>query len=414
MQLPLAGIRVVDMTSVVMGPLATQLLADQGADVVVVEDRRGDTNRSMGRGPHPDLSGTSLNLLRNKRSIGLDIHTDVGHDLLLRLVATADVFVTNLRPGSRTRARITYDDLRMARPDLVYCAAAGYPSDSGDADLPAYDDIVQAGAGVAELAERSGLPPSLMPTLVADKTAGLVIANAVTTALFHRLRTGDGAELEVAMSEVMRAFVLVEHGAEAIPEPPVGPPGHARILNPERGPRATADGSISVLPYDRDHYELLFRLGGRDDLVDDPRIRTRAARLANGASLYRDVGAILTQRTTAAWLEVCRAAGIPASPVATLDDVLADLPLTDHPRAGRHRVSPSLTGRRAEPGLVRRPAPLPGADGPEILAEIGVDGAAIADLVATGVLHGAGLDPPSEAGCGDDEAPPSPPLPSSA
>ena len=179
MNLPLDGVRIIDMTSVVMGPLGTHILADQGADVIVIEDRRGDTNRSMGIGPHPQLSGVTMNLMRNKRSIGLDVETPAGHEALGRLVATADVFVTNLRPGSRARAGITYDDIRAFKSDVVYCAAAGYPVDSEQADAPAYDDIIQAASGVCDLSEQVGLPPVLMPTLVADKSAGLVIANAI-------------------------------------------------------------------------------------------------------------------------------------------------------------------------------------------------------------------------------------------
>jgi crotonobetainyl-CoA:carnitine CoA-transferase CaiB-like acyl-CoA transferase len=389
LDLPLEGIRVVDMSSVVMGPLATQLLADQGADVIVIEDRRGDTNRAMGPGPHPDLSGVSLNLMRNKRSVGLDVRHPDGYRVLLRLIATADVFVTNLRPGSRARARITYDDLRTVRPDLVYCAAAGYPVDSDLADQPAYDDVIQAGSGIADLTERVGLPPSLLPTLVADKTAGLVIANMVTGALFRRERTGEGREISIAMSEVMRAYILAEHGAAAIPEPPLGSAGYPRILNPMRRPQTTADGWISVLPYERHHYEALFRLGGRDDLLGDERILTRKARLANGESLYRDIAEILTMRSTAEWLAVMRETGIPASPVTMLDDLVNDLPFAEHPHGGTYRVIPPLTGSTARTGDVRRPAPLPGEHGIAVLTELGFSRSEIDALVDAEVLHGA-------------------------
>lgn len=387
-QLPLDGIRILDLTSVVMGPLATQLLADQGADVIVVEDRRGDTNRSMGPGPHPDLSGVSLNLMRNKRSVGLDFRSEAGYEALLRLVAASDVVVTNLRPGSRARARITYDELRRVRPDLVYCAAVGYPADSVDADRPAYDDVIQAGSGIPDLTQRIGLPPALLPTLVADKTSGLVIANAVSAALFRRERTGEGSEIQIAMSEVMRAYVLAEHGAAGIPEPPLGTAGYPRILNPQRRPQATADGYINVLPYEGHHYEALFRLGGREDLLGDERIASRKARLANGESLYRVVAEILLQRTTAEWLELMRDVGIPASKVATVAELLDDLPLAQHPHGGDYRVVPPLTGRAASATDVRRPAPLHGEHGPAVLAELGYDDARIDELVAGGIVYG--------------------------
>ena len=197
MRQPLDGIRIIDVTSVIMGPFATQVLADLGADVIVVEDRRGDTNRAMGPGPHPELSGVSLNLMRNKRSVGLDIKSDAGYEALGRLVATADVVVTNLRPGSRVRARLTYDDLRSFRDDLVYLAAAGWAPDSELAEAPAYDDIIQSHSGVGELTQRVGLPPLLMPTLVADKVCGLTIANSVLAALLDRASTGEGSEITI-------------------------------------------------------------------------------------------------------------------------------------------------------------------------------------------------------------------------
>ena len=385
-RLPLDGIRVVDLTSVVMGPLATQILADQGADVIVVEDRRGDTNRSMGAGVHRELSGVAMNLLRNKRSVGLDIRSSAGHDALGRLVATADVVVTNLRPGSRSRAGLTYERLGGFRPGLIFCAAAGYPVDHELADAPAYDDVIQAATGVVDLNERIGLPPVLIPTLIVDKTAGLVIANMVLAALVKRERTGEGSDITVAMTEVMRAYLLVEHGAGAVFQPPLGPTGYPRILNPDRRPHPTADGMISVLPYDQHHYETLFRLGGRDDLVTDPRVATRRSRIENGPSLYQEVAAILRERTTAEWLELLRPAGIPIAEVVTLDDLVDDLPVVEHPHAGSYRVTPPLTGSAALPDIVRTHAPLHGEHNREVLAELGYAPAELDVLVAEGVL----------------------------
>jgi crotonobetainyl-CoA:carnitine CoA-transferase CaiB-like acyl-CoA transferase len=386
--LPLDGIRVIDLTSVVMGPVATQLLADQGADVIVIEDRRGDTNRSMGAGAHPELSGVAMNLLRNKRSVGLDIKSDSGYEALGRLVATADVVVTNLRPGSRRRAGLTYEALSRFRPGLIFCAAAGYPVDHELADAPAYDDIIQAASGIVDLNQQIGLPPVLLPTLVADKSAGLVIANSVLAALVRRERTGEGSDLTVAMTEVMRAYILVEHGAGAILEPPRGPAGYPRILNPDRRPHPTADGMISVLPYDEHHYETLFRLGGREDLLDDPRLATRRSRIENGPSLYQDVAAVLQQRTTEEWLALLRPAGIPVAEVTRLDDLLAELPIAHHPHAGPYRVTPPLTGATADVLDVRRHAPLQGEHNRDVLTEVGYSTAELDRLEADGVLFG--------------------------
>lgn len=385
--LPLDGIRIIDMTSVVMGPLGTHILADLGADVIVIEDRRGDTNRSMGIGPHPELSGVTLNLMRNKRSIGLDVRSPEGYEALRRLVAGADVFATNLRPGSRARARLTYDDIRSIKSDIVYCAAAGFSASSEQADAPAYDDIIQSASGICDLTQRVGLPPVLLPTLVADKTSGLVMANSIAVALFHRERTGEGSDITIAMTEVMRSYLLVEHGASAIPEPPLGSAGYARILTPERRPQATADGMINVLPYEQGHYETIFRIGGREDLVGDPRILTRRSRIDNGGPLYREVATILLQHTTDEWLEVFRQADIPSSRVGTVDDLMTDLPLAEHPHGGRYRVTPPLTGQVADVDVVRRPAPLHGEHNREVLAEVGYTAAEIDALEADGVLY---------------------------
>lgn len=383
---PLTGVRVLDISSVVMGPFATQTLGDLGADVITIEDRRGDTNRSMGAGPSPDLSGVALNLMRNKRSVGLDLKEPRGRAAALRIVASCDVMITNLRPGPLARLGLGYDDVREARGDIVFCQAHGYPSDGADADAPAYDDIIQSASGVGDLFARQGHEPALFPTLVADKVCGLTIVSAVLAALYHRSATGEGQRIEVPMIDVMRSFVLVEHGSRAIPEPVLGPPGYERILTPERRPQATADGWINVLPYTSDHYRNLFRLGGREDLLDDPRISGRVARIANSDSLYRDVAAILLERPTDEWLALCAAQGIPATRAASLDDLVEELPLASHPTAGAYRSIPPPVRYGSTPASVRRPAPVPGEHGREVLAELGYDRAELDALQADGVL----------------------------
>ena len=235
---PLDGIRVLDLSSVVMGPLATQILGDLGADVITVETRDGDINRIMGSGPCPGLSGVSLNLLRNKRNISLDIAHPRGRAALLRVAAGCDVFVTNLRPGSVGRLRLRYPDIASIRPDVIYCQAHGFPSDSPQADAPAFDDIIQAACGVPDVLRRAGGRPGLMPTLLADKVSGLVLAYSIIAALFHRARTGEGQKVEVPMADAMLAFLLVEHGSGAIPRPP----GPGRVpAHPHPAARGAAD-----------------------------------------------------------------------------------------------------------------------------------------------------------------------------
>jgi crotonobetainyl-CoA:carnitine CoA-transferase CaiB-like acyl-CoA transferase len=368
---PLEGVRVLDLTSIVMGPLATQIFGDLGADVITIEDPRGTLSRVMTAGPHRQLSGVALNLLRNKRNVVLDLKTEEGHRQVLELAATADVVVTNLRPVTLGRLRLTYDDIATVRPDVVYCQAQGYPSDSAAADAPAYDDVIQAATGLPDAFRRFGGEPQFAPTLMADKVSGLTIAYGVLAALLHRERTGEGQHLEVPMVDVMTAFVLVEHAGAATARPPQGDPGYQRILNPARRPQRSKDGWVSVLPYTRQNFEDIFRAGGRDDLAEDPRIATTRDRLRHADDLYQEVAEIITQRTTAEWLDFCHQAGVPAAPVPTLDELVDALPEDHHPHAGRYKVLPQpVRFSRMTGPTVRRAAALSGEHTDEVLAEL--------------------------------------------
>lgn len=381
---PLLGVRVLDLSSVVMGPYATQQLGDLGADVIVVEDRAGDTNRFMSLGPVPGLSGTSLNLMRNKRSVRLDLKQEEGRAALLAIAATCDVMITNLRPGPLGRLRLTYDDVRAVRPDIVFCQAQGFASDSDRAEAPAYDDIIQSAAGIPDLFVRQGHEPSLMPTLIADKVCGMAVQSAVLAALFHREKTGEGQRVEVPMVDVMTSFVLVEHGGGGIPEPPSNTPGHLRILTPWRKPQPTSDGFVHILPYHGRHYQRIFEAGGRPDLAaDDTRFVDRPARFANSDSLYQSVAELTPTRTTADWLAICDADGIPATAVATIDGLLDELDLVEHPTAGLMRHIPHPVRYSATPASVRRSAPLCGEDTADVLAEVGFETEDIQRLQAT-------------------------------
>jgi len=368
---PLHGVRVLDISSVVMGPLATQILGDLGADVITVEDPKGTLSRVMTPGPVPQLSGIALNLLRNKRNVVLDLKDPGGRRHALDIAATVDVVITNLRPGTLRRLRLTYEDVAEVRPDIVFCQAQGYPSESPAADAPAYDDVIQAGSGIPDTFRRQGGDPVLVPTLVADKVSGLTIAYAVLAALLHRGRTGEGQRVEVPMIDVLTAFTLVEHAGAATAVPPQGPPGYPRILNPERQPQRTADGWINVLAYTRENYQDLFREGGRTDLAEDERIQSARSRIAHADSLYRDVAEVLGHRTTAEWLDFCTVAKIPASAVPTLEELVDALPEDDHPLAGRYKVIPQPVRFSASTGpTVHRPAALSGQHTEEVLAEV--------------------------------------------
>lgn len=372
---PLTGIRVLDLTRVFMGPLATQVLADQGADVIMVEAARGDTNRVMGPGTHPELSGVALNLLRNKRSISIDLHTDSGRTLVHRLAATCDVVVATMRPEALTRLSVDYASISAFKPDIVYCHAQGYSYDGPRANDPAYDDIIQAACGITDITERVWGRQSLLPTIIADKVCGLIIAQAVTAALLHRERTGEGQRVEVAMEQAMSAFMLAEHGAGAICEPPVAfdgmpPAGYSRVLSAERRPHRTRDGWIHLFPYLPKHYAGLFAEAGVDHTDGDARYADERATLRNSDSLYRDVRAIAPRKSTAEWLAYCRRTGIPATELKTLQDLVDGLSVDVHPTAGRYRVIPPMASFSATPTSMRRHAPLIGEHNAQIAAEL--------------------------------------------
>ena len=378
---PLAGVRVLDLSSAVMGPYATQILGDLGAEVIAVEEASGDTNRIMGPGPSRGMSGISLNLLRNKRNVCLNLKSEAGRDAFLRIAATCDVLVTNLRPAPLARLRLDYAAIREVRADIVMCQAHGWPSDGADANKPAYDDVIQASAGIADAFERQSGTFALAPTLVADKVGGLTIVYAVLAAMFHRERTGEGQFVEVPMIDALTSFTLVEHGCAAIPDPPLGPAGYPRVLAAERRPYATTDGWVAVLPYSASNYNDLFREGGRLDLIDDPRVLSAAARVANAADLYALIDPIIATRSSEFWIEYCSRHDIPAGAVRSLDDLVAELPVEQHPTLGAYRQIPPPVRFAATPASVRRHAPMLGEHGREVLLEVGLSDDAIDALV---------------------------------
>ena len=382
---PLAGIRVLDLSSVVMGPLATQIMGDLGADVIVVESAGGETNRRMGDGPHPQLSGISLNVLRNKRNVAIDLKAPQGRAVLLRLAATADVLVTNLRPGALRRLGLTYDDVAAVRPDIVFCQAAGFPSDGPEADRPAYDDVIQAAGGAADAMEQGCGQPALLPILAADKVSGLTITYAVLAALLHRERTGEGQLVEVPMVDAFRAFMLVEHGSAAISRPPVGPAGYQRIFTPDRRPQHTADGAIAIFPYLDEHLDALIEIGG-DDVPPDLRGDRVALRRTPGA-LYRLLEVVMAKRTTAEWLAFAVERGIPAAEAPTLEALVERLPDGEHPVVGTFKVIPPPVRFARTPASIRRPAPLVGEHNDEVLAELGLTDDEVAQLYVDEVLR---------------------------
>ncbi|MCL2542556.1 MAG: CoA transferase [Nocardioidaceae bacterium] len=371
---PLDGVRVLDLTRVVMGPFATQILADQGADVVMIEAAEGDTNRVMGPGPAPQFSGVALNILRNKRSVCLDLKSPEHAESVRRLVAGCDVVVATMRPGALRRLGLDYDSVRAINPEVVYCQGQGWALGSEREDAPAYDDIIQTATGIGDMMARVNGTPSLLPTIMADKVCGLAMAQAVTAALFQKERTARGQHVEVPMVQAMTAFVLAEHGSGAIPQPPtpqgdLPPTGYPRVMTPERRPRQTADGWMQILPYSPQQFLALFKAAGHDEFDDDPRFTSLASMIRHAHEVYPLMVDVVRQRTTQEWLDFCAEAGIPAVRMATLQDLVDELPLAEHPVAGAYRVLPTTANFTGTPAAVRRPAPGIGENTAEALAE---------------------------------------------
>ncbi len=356
-----------------MGPLAVQVLGDLGADVIKVEDANGDLLRQLGGGPHREMSGMALNLLRNRRSAQLDLKDDADRAVLFALLDSADVVVTNLRPMSLERAGITYHDVAARNPRVVYCQAAGYSPDSPGANLPAYDDIIQAGAGVSDILFRLNGDTGLFPTIMADKVSGLMITTGVLAALFHRERTGVGQQVVVPMHDTVRWFLLAEHLADAATVPAYGKPGYSRMLTRNRRPHKTKDGWIAVLPYTNTNWLDLFVAADRPELATDPMFMTIAARVKNADSVYRELGVMMGHRTTAEWLKILDDLGIPAGPVRTLDELIEELPVTTHPVTGSYRHNANPLQFSETPTSLHRFAPMLGEHNAEIRSEVAAD-----------------------------------------
>jgi crotonobetainyl-CoA:carnitine CoA-transferase CaiB-like acyl-CoA transferase len=377
---PLEGIRVVDLTSVVVGPLATQTLADHGAEVIKVESPAGDLGRTIGGlGVTPGMGPKFLHLNRNKRSLVLDLKKPAGYDALVRLLGRADVLVWNVRPPSMARMKLSYDEVRALNPRIIYCGMFGFGQDGRYRDKPAYDSIIQGSAGVAALYHRAAGEPRYLPMVMADKTVGLIAVQMILMALFHRERTGEGQSIEIPMFENMAAFVLSEHMYQKTFDPPRGPAGDPRLLDPQAKPLATKDGFICVSANTQAQAFALFDAIGRPELKDDPRFNTIVARFRNVGEYFRIRAEALREKTTAEWLEVFDARDVPAMPYHTLDSLMDDPHLADagfferveHPTEGRviNIRLPNKLSRGARRDFV--PAPKIGQHSVEILRELG-------------------------------------------
>ena len=370
---PLAGVRVVDLTAMVMGPYCTQILADMGADVIKVEPPRGDDTRYVSVGPAPGMSGVFVNVNRGKRSVVLDLRTEHGKAALRALIAEADVFIHSMRAKAITRLGFGYAEVAAVNPAIVYTNCYGYGHRGPERDRPAYDDTIQAECGLPAVQKELTGEANYVASIVADKVAGLTAVYATMMALFHRERTGEGQEVEVAMFETMASFMLVEHANGAMFDPPVGPAVYHRTIAPNRKPYRTKDGYISALIYNDKHWS------GFIDAVqpawNSERFATLEARAAEIDTIYALVASTMTERTTDEWLKLFVELEIPAAPLNTPKDLFENEHLnavgffeTVQTPHGVARIPGVPTWFSRTPGRVGGPAPLLGADTAEVLA----------------------------------------------
>ncbi len=393
----LKDIRIIDLTTTFLGPYATQLLGDMGADVVKVESLTGDVGRSPRPGRNPEMGAGFLNSNRNKRSIAVDLKAREGRDVVLRLCAKADVLVHNMRPRAAARLGLGYDEVKKVSPAIVYCFAPGFGQDGPYADGPAYDDIIQAMSGLADLNKDSSGAPRFFPSIVADKVMGLHLAFAVASGLVRRTKTGEGCSIETPMFESMVAFLLVEHLAARTLAPAAGSAGYDRLLAKNRRPFKTKDGYVAIMPYTTEQWTRFISGIGRADLLELDWVRDPAKRSANVDALYQIISDAAPMRSTAEWLAFLAEQDIPCGRVNALEDLFSEPQLAAvglfeqylHPSEGsltRVRSPFRVTGLQRKDDL---PPPRVGADSGAILASAGYSPDEIAGLLAKKIVRSA-------------------------
>ncbi len=374
---PLGGIRVIDLTAMVMGPYCTQIMTDMGADVIKIEPPAGDNTRYISVGPAPGMSGVFVNVNRGKRSVVLDLQSEEGTSALRSLITTADVFIHSMRAKAVAKLGFDYERVSAINPAIIYTNCYGYGRRGPDADRPAYDDTIQAECGLPAVQEQLTGEANYVGTIMADKVAGLTALYATMMALFHRERTGEGQEVEVSMFETMASFMLVEHANGAMFDPPLGPAVYPRTVAPNRRPYRTKDGYIAVLIYNDKHWNAFMTAVNPPWASDLYATLERRARQID--AVYGLVAETLLERTTDEWLALFRELQIPAAPLRTPDALFDDPHLnavglfeTVQTQHGPVRFPGVPTWFSRTPGHVRGYAPELGADTDEVLAELGL------------------------------------------
>lgn len=389
---PLTGIRVLDLTQFILGPVATQILGDMGADVIKIESPSGDQNRYIGPSRVPGMAALYLGMNRNKRSVVLDLKSSEGKEALYTMAESVDVFVHSLRTDAAERLGISHAVISARNPKIVYASAPGYRSDGPRRNRPAYDDVIQGESGIVGMNLLAHGEPRYLPTVIADKFCGYVLASAISMALFDRERTGEGQAVEVPMLETMLAFNLIEHLWTGNFDEPMGALGYERALMSHRRPFATLDGHLCLMATTDTQWRNLFSAIGRPELVSDERFATVAARSARFQELYGTVAEELRKRTTGEWQRLLDEADIPNAPARHLADLPTDPYLVEtgffhhyrHPTAGPLVTSSIPVRFSRTPPALRRSPPCHGEHTAEVLAEFGFDEAAISALCMRG------------------------------
>lgn len=374
---PLSGVTVVDLTAMVMGPYSTQIMADMGANVIKIEPPAGDPTRFVSVGVEPAMSGVFVNVNRGKRSITLDLRTDADKETLRKLITKADIFIHSMRAKAIAKLGFCYEEVSKLNPSIIYTNCYGYGRNGPDADLPAYDDTIQAECGLPAVQQLLTGEANYIGTIMADKVAGLTVLYATMMALFHRERTGEGQEVEVGMFETMASFMLVEHANQAIFDPPIGPAHYHRAVAPNRRPYETKDGHISALVYNDKHWTLFIDAVQPEWASDEFATLEQRARQIN--KVYGLLGETFKERTTQEWLDLLRELGIPAAPLRTPDELFDNPHLnavgffeTIETPAGKVRFPGVPTWFSQTPGRVQGPAPGLGDHTQDVLDELGL------------------------------------------
>src|ERR1700733_6270743 len=389
---PLAGVRILDLTSVVAGPLATQTLGDMGADVIKIEAPEGDAPRHTGPSRSPGMAALFMGLNRSKRSLVLDLTKPGAKDALWRLIESADVFAHSMRPQKIEKHGFGHQAVCARNPRMIYAAIHGYREGGPYSRQPAYDDVIQGQSGVAALMAEIAGEPRYAPTILADKTTALALVGAIGAALFAREKTGRGQFVEVPMFESMVSFVLAEHLFGHCFVPPMGKLGYTRVIGPWRRPYKTKDGYLCMMAYTERHWRKFWAMLGRPEVCDDARFNSIAARCPNVVALYELAGAALADKTTDEWLALLHELEIPAARMASLDRLMDDPQLkaggffkhARHPSEGYILYTDQLVRFGGDGAATSRLQPRLGEHSIEVLREAGLSESEIKALLASG------------------------------